>query len=232
MSTPTATSLPSFRQFILATPFYLLIPVGFGLLPLIWGKELLWKLVGLGIVAWIVALILRGPVALIANKKASSTEVGQRWVVLSSGPIEELIRLCTLTLVSKDFISAYSIGLGWGGIEVAYAVLSGYLITTLIHKNDEEAIQLREYLQELGMLTESAPFLGIIERFSATAFHIGFTLLLAKWSLFIFPGSIIHSSFNLGTFMMLRYNPIGVQIIIAVIGIAFFLLGLSVFIQL
>jgi hypothetical protein len=232
MSTPTATSLPSVRQLFLATPFYLLIPVGFGLLPLVWNQELLWKLVGLGTAAWVVALILRGPVALIANKKASSNEVAQRWVILSSGPLEELIRLCTLTLVSKDFISAYSIGLGWGGIEVIYAVLSGYLITTVIHKNDEEAIQLREYLQELGMLTETAPFLGIIERFSATAFHIGFTLLLAKWSLFILPGSFIHSGFNLGTFMMLRYNPVGVQIVIAVIGITFFILGLAVFMQL
>lgn len=229
MTTQETVSLPSLRQLILTTPFYFLIPVGFGLLVSIWDKSLIWTSIGLGAAGWILAFLLRSPIALIVSKKAAP-DTQQFWVILSSGPLEEVVRLCTLILVGRNFSSAYSIGLGWAGIEIIYAIVTGYTIDAIVRRTDEEALQIRQYLQELGLLQESAPLIGLVERVFATAFHIGFTLLLARWSLFLPVGIFLHSSFNLSTFMLQRRSTVGTQMLIAIVGILSFLAGMTAYV--
>jgi hypothetical protein len=231
MKTLETTSLPSFRQLILTTPFYFLIPVGFGLLPSIWGESLIWTSIALGVIGWVFAFMLRSPVALIVSKKASP-DAQEGWVVLSSGPLEELVRLCCLILAGRNFSSAYSIGLGWAGIEVLYAIVSAYIIEALLRRTDEEALQVRQYLEELGMLKESGPLLGLIERIFATGVHIGFTLLIAKWNFWVLVTIVVHSSLNLTLFRWQRYSTVKSQILIAIVGILAFVSGLAIFAKL
>ena len=213
----------------LATPLILVVPVGFGLLLTPWDAELNWAALGFGAAGWAIALVFRTPVALAAKRVSSSLHTVQRWVTFSSGPLEETARLVVVILVGREFGVAFSIGLGWAAAEVVYSLVNGYVIASLNLRTDEKAIEAKQQLQELGLPTQVSPFWGILERVSASAVHIGFTLLLAKWPLLLLASIPIHSTTNVGAMTAYRESPLRAQGVVAVVGLAVFLVGLAAF---
>ncbi len=133
---------------------------------------------------------------------------------MSSGPLEETVRLGAVLLAGNGFIVAYSIGFGWGAVEVVYALFNGAVVLRLARRSDEKAVEARRQLQELGLMTEAGPFLGILERLSATALHIGSTLLVAKWPVFVLAAVPLHSAINLGVLALTRQGPLRVQAVV------------------
>ena len=173
--------------------------------------------------------MFRIPVALAAKRISNSPHTIQRWAIWSSGPLEESARLVVVILVGREFGVAFSIGLGWAAAEVVYSLVNGYLIASLNLRTDEEATEARQQLQELGLPPQVSPFWGILERVSASAVHIGFTLLLAKWPLLLLASIPVHSATNVGVMTVYRESALRAQGVVAVVGLAIFLGGLAAF---
>lgn len=218
------------RNLLLTTPLIVLVPVSFGLLLIVvWDASLIWAWVGLGALGWTLALTLRAPLALTIHRVSDSPTVLERWTILLSGPLEESVRVGTLAIAGSTFVPAYSIGLGWGGIEAVYALVSGYAAFALMRGTGTQATQAREQLRQIGLLSPTPPFLGLLERVSASMLHIGFALLLAKWPTLVFVIAVLHSGLNLAALAVTRRNPFVAQLLLVGVSIVLFLAGLAAF---
>jgi hypothetical protein len=218
------------RQLLLVTPLYLLVPVLFAVLALIWEIKLEIGWILLGAAGWLIALILRVPVSIVAQRLVKNKENIQKVVILSSGPAEELIRLAVVLITAANLDIAYAIGLGWGGVEVLYALVNGFMIASLLKRTDEEALQAKETMEKMGLLQAGTkPLFGVAERLAVTALHIGFTLLLAFQPLLVLVTIPVHSLINYGFITMLRRRvPVTViMLILIILGLAAFRLGLA-----
>ena len=208
------------RELIVTTPLYLLVPVFFAVLALIWDIELSLGWIILGAAGWLVALFLRAPVAMITQRLTTVSDTVQQVVILSSGPAEELVRLALVLITAANLDVAYAIGLGWGGIEVIYALINGFVIAALLKRTDEEALKARQTMEEMGLLRAATkPVYGIVERLAVTAVHIGFTLLLAFQPLLVLVTIPFHSLINYGFIVMMRRRVNVSFILLALIGI-------------
>jgi hypothetical protein len=218
------------RQLLLVTPLYLLVPVLFAVLALIWDIRLELGWILLGVAGWLVALILRAPVSLIAQRLIKNKENVQKVVILSSGPAEELLRLVLVVVTVANLDVAYAIGLGWGAIEVLYALVNGFVIASLLKRTDEEAQMAKETMEKMGLLQAGTkPLYGVMERLAVTALHIGFTLLLAFQPLLVLVTIPTHSLINYGFVTMLRrrVNIAIILLLLFTLGLTAYLLGLA-----
>jgi YhfC intramembrane metalloprotease len=158
------------------------------------------------------------------------------WIVAASGPCEEGTRLVVLLLVGRTFPIALSVGLGWTAIEVVYTIVNGLAVASLLGRTDEKARQAQALLTSLyttrgltNMLTPSAPFLGVMERISASALHIGFTLLLAWQPLLVLATIPLHSATNFIALRLLRRSAVLTEVVVALIGATALVAGLAAF---
>jgi hypothetical protein len=186
-------------------------------------------MVGLGAGGWLVALALRGPVALLVRGLRVPEEQAKYWIGAASGPAEESVRVVLLLLIGASFRQALWLGFGWATIEVLYTILSGFILASLLGRTDPEAEKAREVLQSQGLLRESGAVYGVIERIGATALHIGFTLLVAWHPLIAVVTAIVHSAVNLITVRLARRSLALTEAMIVIAGIVTFLLGLAAF---
>ena len=218
------------RQLLFATPLYLLVPVLFAGLALLWDIKLEIGWILLGAAGWLVALFLRAPISIIAQRITEDKETIQKVIILASGPAEEIIRLILVLAAAAGLDEAYAIGLGWGGVEVLYALVNGFLIASLLRRTDEEAMQAKEAMEKMGILQAGTkPLFGVVERLAVTALHIGFTLLLAFTPLLALITIPAHSFINYGFIAMLR-RRVSITIILVILfilGFAAFRLGLA-----
>lgn len=216
------------RNTLLATPLTLLVPVAFAAILVGLGANLRWSTIGFGALGWIGALFLRAPLAAILSKVLGDPERVKPWIVGSSGPFEEVVRLVVLVLVGRSFTDAAMIGLGWASIEVVYALVTGVVTLSLMTRTDPEAVQARQMLESQGMLRETGPWLGIVERIGASALHIGFTLVMA-WSLVaVIATTILHSAVNLTLIRTFKERPVLTEAALLAIGLVAFILGVAV----
>lgn len=132
-------------------------------------------LIGAG--GWLAALVLRQPVALIASRRLSKDTAG-KVVGWFSGPAEELVRLVLVLLVVHTVADAAWFGYGWATIEVLVVAVNVLAVASLVTKDDPKSREARDLLEAQGMLKTQSPLWGLMERISATALHMGFTLLL------------------------------------------------------
>lgn len=189
---------PYIRNSLIATPL-----VGATLLPFVFlaaelGIVFSWRLVGLGALGWWLALLARGPVILLARKLP--TERARTLIIGASGPAEELVRVGLLVLIGRGLDSAYMLGLGWAVIEIVYSLIQGFALGALAQKTDKKAREAKALLEQQGMhksLEPAAPYWGIVERLSANATHIGFSLLLVVSPWLVVVTAPLHSSLNL-----------------------------------
>jgi hypothetical protein len=196
------------RSLILAAPFVLAVPVVLGLVIVFAGHPLDAGALAVGAVGWAFALALRAPVALIGQRLLhGNPERTQRAVVLSSGPLEELVRLAVVLLVGRDLSTALWIGLGWAAIEVLFSIVNGFALAQLEKRTDEEAERARAMLPPQA-LSAGAPWWGVIERIWASLLHIAFTLIVAAAPLTAPINAVVHSAVNVAALAGARRYPL------------------------
>ncbi|GAA0320486.1 hypothetical protein GCM10008967_08800 [Bacillus carboniphilus] len=225
------TNIPAGEQlkkqtnlFYLCIPLYILVPILFVFVFYRFGQPFHLGAFAIGILGWVIALFLRGPIALVAHhflseKKASTL------VVLSSGPLEEIVRFIVLAITVSTFSYSLSIGQGWAAIEVLYAIVSGFMTLQVLRGTDEKAQQAKEILEKQGMNMNINPLLGVWERIFASGFHIGATLLIAHstWLLFILIP--LHSLLNLSVVYLMKRSMAYAQILVTAVGTLALLAG-------
>lgn len=155
------------------------------------GREL-----AFGAAGWIIALLLRQPVMLIANR-VTSPEQARTIVGWASGPAEELVRVGLVLLFVKTFSNAVWVGVGWAGVEVVVIAINGIAIANFMTRDDPKALKVQAVLRERDMLTTCAPGWAVTERCSATAMHVGLTLLLFSQPWWVVGTIVFHSSANM-----------------------------------
>lgn len=215
------------RNSLLAAPFMVLVPVAFAIAYRLFDVTLHPAAIALGAAGWLLALALRAPVSLTLLKALNVPERVQPWVVASSGPLEEGVRVGVLMLAGTSFSRAMSVGLGWAAIEVVYTLIAAIMTLSLLKRTDEQALQARAAMEALGHLRPSGPALGVLERISASALHIGFTLLLA-WSFWLVPVTMaVHSAVNLILVRTFRKAPLLAELALLVVAAGILLAGLA-----
>lgn len=213
------------RNTMLATPLVLLVPVGFAIVLSQLGADLEWSTLGIGALGWFGALMLRGPLAAVLSQTMRDEEKVKNIIVASSGPIEEVVRLVLLLWIGRSFSDAAAIGIGWAAIEVLYTTMTGFITLSLMRRTDPEAMQARELLESQGMIRETGPWLGIVERIGATALHIGFTLFVAWRPVAAVSTAIVHSFSNIALIRSFKERPVATELALLVGGLAVFAAG-------
>lgn len=217
------------RNFLLTAPLILAVPLLFVVVYSLFDIELQWKAIGFGALGWLVALALRGPVAMLITKFIGTSERAKLWLGGASGPLEESVRLVVLALVGVSFPTVMSIGLGWAAIEVLFVIVNGAVVISLMRRTDEKAAEARRQLEAQGLLEPNHSFWGISERIFASAGHIGFTLLLAAHPLLVLFTIPAHSVLNLGIVRLVQSSMVRAQLALAVLGSALLVIGLAVY---
>lgn len=187
------------RNAFLAIPLYFASITPFVLLAAQLDLAIEMKYVGLGALGWWLALILRAPVILALRKSQQDMQTSSKYVIWASGPAEEIVRVILLLMLPITVDNAYSVGLGWGAIEVLYGLIQLFGFASLSTKNDAKAQEAREVMKQMGMdkvLNDSTPFWGALERVSAHALHLSFSLLLVLSPLLVLLTAPVHSLMN------------------------------------
>lgn len=211
------------RRAIRYLPLYLAVPALFWV-GLEWaGYGMDWRGFGLGALGWTIALALRGPVSALTMKGPKNR--GNTILVLSSGVLEETTRYVLLVLTSLSAGWAASVGQGWAAVEVAFTMVNVVLIAALANKTDEKSRQAKDMLAAQGLLTVH-PLVGVLERVSASAFHIGATLIVAAAPWMVVVLIPLHSGLNWGASKGIKRSVPLTELVVAGIGWALLLAGL------
>jgi len=220
------------RQFLhhllFCTPLLLIVPLIYLLAfnALGQGNLHVWPFC-LGLLGWSVALLLRAP--LLALTYRLTHNMKEQVVAALSGPAEESVRLLAVLFLQANFESAISVGLGWASIEVLYTLISGFGTVIILSQGGMGAWQLKKRFLDTGLTVPATVYSGVIERLSATALHIGFTLLLAYHPLLILITLPLHSLVNVGAITLNNRSALATQMLIALFGIATLLVGIKLF---
>ncbi|NKX52450.1 hypothetical protein HER39_18100 [Arthrobacter deserti] len=150
----------------------------------------------LGAAGWILALVLRQPVALAAGRFAGRGRAAAL-VGWFSGPAEELVRLALVLSALHSFDQALWAGFGWAAAEVLLVAVNTLAIAGLLARDDPKSRQAQQLLQDQGLATPRNPAWALLERLSATGLHVGFTLLLFAWPWLVLLTLPAHSLANM-----------------------------------
>lgn len=213
------------KQFLAYIPVYLFVPILFVYVFIQLGFEFSWIALGLGALGWIIALILRTPIIVLLQKyRTNHSQQVTPWL---SGPTEEITRFILLFLAATSSSWALSFGLGWAAIEVLYVIGNSIAILQLLHREDTEAKQAKQLLEEMGFLRYHHPIIGVIERISASAYHIGATILIFQHPILVIPLIVLHSLLNVISLYLHKNSSIFLtELWIGIIG--FGVLGLAI----
>lgn len=217
-----------FHHLLFCTPLLLTVPLIylFAYNALGQGSLAVWPFC-LGVLGWTIALLLRAPMLVLAFRL---THVKEQVVAAMAGPAEEVVRLLAVLFLQANFASAISLGLGWATIEVFYALVAGFSTVKILSRGGVGALQLKKRFLDTGLTVPATVYSGVIERLSATALHIGFTLLLAYHPLLILVTLPLHSVVNVGAITLNNRSALATQTLIALFGITTLLVGLKLFI--
>ncbi|WP_210508647.1 hypothetical protein [Naasia sp. SYSU D00057] len=175
---------------------------------------------------WLLALMLRQPVALLAARRLprdrAAAVVG--WF---SGPAEELVRVLLVLLLIGSVPDALWAGFGWAAIEVLLVAVNTFVIAGLVNRDDEKSREARELLAAQGMMTPHHPAWGFLERVSAIALHLGFTLALFAAPWLVVLTIPVHSAVNMLAVRGVRTNLALTEAGLAVAGAAVLAGGLA-----
>jgi hypothetical protein len=209
------------RKSLIAVPLMLFVPVIMGAGCYLWGGDVSWLAVGVGALGWVIALALRAPLIAVTQRLPKDREWPKTLIILASGPCEEAVRLAALLIFGRSFPFALWLGFGWASIEVIYGVIQAVAMARLMGRTDEKALQARAMLAAQGLdkaATQAPVATGAIERISASALHIGFTLLLAAQPLLALVTIPVHSLTNLIATRLMRRSVFWTEVFIALVG--------------
>jgi hypothetical protein len=215
------------RALLRAIPFAVAIPIAYGATFVALGQPVDGRALLVGAAGWFVALLLRSPVGLAAMALKRSEDETTRWVVASSGPLEEGVRLVALLLFGRDLTTALWLGLGWASIEIVYTIINGFALASLANRNDPEAERVRALLPP-SAFTAAGVAWGVVERAWASAVHVGFTLITAAAPIAVILTAPLHSAINI-TFVaaMRRYSMAALHLAGAALAAGLVGLGLA-----
>ena len=179
----------------------------------------------LGGAGWMIALVLRQPVALIATR-AVGQERAATIVGWCSGPAEELVRFGLVVLILGNFQGALWAGFGWAAVEVLLVAINVFAIATLMTRDDPKSREAREILAAQGMMTPHHPLWGFLERLSAIALHLGFTLMIFASPWLVLVTLPLHSVVNMTAVRFSKSHVAITELGLAVTGAAVLTAGL------
>jgi hypothetical protein len=179
----------------------------------------------LGGVGWLIALVLRQPVVIIATR-AVGQERAATIVGWASGPAEEIVRFGLVVLLLGNFQGALWAGFGWAAVEVLFVAANILAIAGLMTRDDPKSREARELLGAQGMGNPPNPVWGFAERLSAIALHIGFTLMLFASPWFVLLTLPLHSAANMLAVRFARTHVALTELGLAVTGAAVLTCGL------
>lgn len=182
------------------------------------GAPMLWPIL-IGAAGWMIALILRQPVALIAGRRLSQ-EATARMVGWFSGPAEEIVRFVLVLLTVHAVQEAAWFGWGWATVEILILAVNLLALSTLLTKDDQKSREARELLAAQGGLQTTGAVWGFIERLSASALHIGFTLMLFAQPWLVLVTLPLHSVINMLAVKYGKKNIVLTEVVLAVAGVA------------
>jgi hypothetical protein len=180
----------------------------------------------LGAAGWLIALAIRQPVALIAMR-AVGQERAATIVGWCSGPAEELVRFGLVVLILGNFDGALWAGFGWGAIEVLLVAVNIFVIAGLMTKDDPKSREAREILAAQGLMTAQHPLWGFLERLSALALHLGFTLMLFANPWLVLVTLPLHSVVNMTAVRLVKTHVALTEVALALAGAAVLATGLA-----
>lgn len=202
---------PFFKNLLWAAPFYFATIVPFLALAQAFKFNFKAELLLYGALGWWIAFLLRIPILFLIQKKDLKQPKANQLTIGVSGPTEEITRYLLLTMIGLTSENAFYSGLGWAMIEIIYALIQVIGLGILDQKTDAKAQEAKRIMKQMGMdktLLPSTPFWGALERLSANAIHIGFSLLLL-WSPFVLILTIpTHSLIN---FYVVKTNRISLK---------------------
>lgn len=218
-----------FHHLLFCTPLLLTVPLIYLLAfnALGQGNLAVWPFC-LGVLGWTIALLLRAPMLVLTFRLTHN--VKEQVAAAMAGPAEEVVRLLAVLFLQANFASAISLGLGWATIEVLYTLVAGFSSVMILSRGGVGALQLKKRFLDTGQTVPATVYSGVIERLSATALHIGFTLLLAYHPLLILVTLPLHSVVNVGAITLNNRSALATQTLIALFGITTLLVGLKLFI--
>lgn len=211
------------RRFYASIPLYLAVPVAFWLVLQAFGAPMQWAAFGLGATGWTIALFLRGPLSVLVKKmpKQRATTI----VAAASGPFEEGVRVAVLLSTALSYPWAISLGQGWAAVEVVFTLINGVVLSLLLQRTDEKAMQVKEILQAQGSVNLS-PLWGVAERVAASAFHIGATLIIASNPWLVVLMMPVHTGFNLSAMHLVKKSIPVAEAFMGIVGVIAMVLGL------
>ena len=185
------------RNAFLATPFHLLVIVPFILLGNLLNLNFDFSIILLGALGWWIAMLLRLPVMLLIRNLP--VQKGRNYVIAASGPAEEVVRLVILLVLGLTVNNAYSLAIGWAGVEIIYSLVQVFAMAVLKDRTDQKAQEAKELLKIQGLdksFEDNAPFWSVLERLSASGLHLSFSLLLIISPWLVLLTAPLHSGFN------------------------------------
>jgi hypothetical protein len=214
------------RKSYTASASILTVPIASFALVAVWLGSPDWKLAGLGAAGWIVALVLRAPVALLAKWLASPERTGaiMGW---ASGPAEELVRVGMVLLFVHTAADATWAGFGWGGIEVVFTAINGIAIAALLTRDGPKAQKVQAVMRERDAMTTCGWGWAALERCSAMALHLGFTLLLFAQPWLVLVTHVVHSLTNMAAVHFVKRSVMLTELALLAISFAILLCGLA-----
>ena len=217
-----------FHHLLFCTPLLLTVPLLYALAFNALGQgSLQFRSLFLGVLGWTIALLLRAPMMMLLVRFTHN--VTEKVVAALSGPAEEVVRLLAVLFLQANFASAISLGLGWAGIEVLYTLVSGFTTVKILSQGGIGALQLKKRFLDTGQTVPITVYSGVIERLSATALHIGFTLLLAYHPLLILITLPLHSLVNICAITLNNRSALATQLLIALFGTTTLAIGIKLF---
>ncbi len=221
---------PFIKNIIWALPLYVLVPIPFIYLAHFVELELDSYPILLGALGWWGALILRIPIILLIQKRDVKMQTASKITIGISGLAEEIVRLFVLLIIGLNTNNAFAVGLGWASIEIVYGLIQIIGLAVLDNKTDAKAQEAKALMKQMGMdktLSSSVPFWGALERVSASALHIGFSLLLVVNPYSVIITIPVHSLVNFFVVNMNKRSIGKAQLGLLIIGSAILLLSLA-----
>lgn len=151
---------------------------------------------GLGALGWTAALLLRISLAVLLSR--TRWGLTGRYMELLSGLTEEPVRLGVLLWTGRTVDQGYSLALGWGAIEVLYHHIEAAALSRAVVHADPGDRSIRP-LEEWGvtqLLSERYRWWRVMERVTATALHLAFTLFVVWDPLLVLVAMPAHSGLN------------------------------------
>jgi hypothetical protein len=185
------------RSFIRAAPLALAVPVLLGITIIAAGAAVDPGAILAGIVGWSGALALRAPLARLVSRGTQHDRMrADPIIAVTSGVVEEVVRLGAVVTVGLAAPRALWVGLGWGLAEALFAVISGAAILALIG-SDPERDQEISLIPLRDQTRSDSPLWGVIERIWKTGLHIGWTLLIAVSPILVVVTILAHAATEL-----------------------------------